>query len=392
MPSVCLYFQVHQPYRLRPYSVFHIGSHHKYWNKRQNESLLKRISDHCYLPANQTILSAIEKHKGKFRVAYSLSGSVLEQLENFRPDVLDSFRRLAQTGCVEFLAETYYHSLSFLFDREEFFRQLTLHKSKIQELLGQSPSVFRNTELIYQNHLGFYISQLGYSGIIAEGTQAGLHGRSPHYLYHPPHYNKIKLLLRNYALSDDLGFRFGDRNWAHYPLHTDVFAGWLASQQGEVICLGLDYETFGEHHKADTGILGFLEALPEAVLQTGNLDFLTPSEVFARYEAKGSFDASRFQSWAGTDKDISPWKGNEMQEEALEKVYGLRQQVLEKNTPEILREWSLLQTSDHFYYMATREGADANVHAHFSPWKSPFDAYIHYMNVITDFQIKLNKV
>lgn len=392
MPSVCLYFQVHQPYRLRPLSVFHIGSHHKYWNKRLNESLLNRISDHCYLPANEVILSQIEKHNGKFRLAYSLSGVLIEQLESQRPEVLDSFRRLAETGCVEFLSEPYYHSLSFLYNRDEFHRQVLLHREKVQQILGYTPTVFRNTELIYQNHMAYFVMKMGYKGIIAEGAHAGLHGRSPNYIYHPPHLHKISLMLRNYALSDDISFRFGDRNWAHYPLHTDVFAGWLSSQHGEVVCLGMDYETFGEHHKADSGILKFLDSLPEAAFQTGNINFVTPSEAFEKYPAKGSYDASRFESWAGTEKDITPWRGNEMQEEALQKIYDLRETVIEKQSPGLMREWSLLQTSDHFYYMATKEGEEANVHAHFSPWKSPYDAYICFMSAIADFQLKLQKI
>ncbi|MDX2247257.1 MAG: glycoside hydrolase family 57 protein [Bacteroidia bacterium] len=391
MPSVCLYFQVHQPYRLRPQSVFHIGSHHKYWNKRLNQSVLNRVVEHCYLPANEVILSQIQKHEGRFRVAYSLSGVLIEQLENQHPAVLDSFRRLADTGCVEFLAETYYHSLSFLYQREEFLRQVLLHRDKIKSFFGQEPRVFRNTELIYQNHLAFFVSQMGYAGILAEGTQEGLYGRSPNYLYHPTHLEKTKLLLRNYALSDDVSFRFGDRKWIHFPLHTDVYAGWIASQHGEVVCIGMDYETFGEHHKESSGILKFLEALPKAVLQTGGIDFQTPSQIFEKYATHGVYDASRFQSWAGTDKDITPWLGNEMQEEAMQKIYALGAIVREKNSPELTREWSLLQTSDHFYYMATKTGAEANVHAHFSPWKSPYDAYICFMSALADFQIKLRK-
>jgi alpha-amylase len=391
MPSICFYFQVHQPNRLKQYTFFDLGHDHSYENESFNRDVVHKVSDSCYLPTNNLMLKLIKEHKGKFKIAFSLSGVVMEQFEKYRPDVLESFKELANTGNVEFLAETYYHSLSFFYSKEEFKRQVKMHTRKIKNFFGQTPKVFRNTELAYNNDLARYAEQMGFKGIVTEGVDRLLFGQTPNVLYHPPKSGKIKLLLRNHKLSDDLGFRFSDKNWEEFPLTPDKFAGWLAKNKGEIVNLFMDYESIGEHQWEDTGIFNFFQELPSKILKKRNLDFVTPSQAINKYKSWAIYDIHNAISWADYERDLSAWNGNTMQFEAIKKVFQLEKLVKSSRNKDLIHVWSKLQTSDHFYYMSTKGHTDGMVHNYFSPYNSPYDGYIYYMNALSDLEILLNK-
>src|SRR5688572_2342587 len=388
MPSICFYFQVHQPFRLKHYDCFKIGHDHSYEDERKNQEILDRVSTKCYLAANRTMLSLIKRYKGKFRIAYSISGTALEQMEIYRPDVLRSFQDLAKTGCVEFLSETYYHSLSFLYSKTEFIRQVGKHKEKIEELFRQTPTIFRNTELIYNNEIANFVSGLGFKGIACEGLDHVLGFRSPNFLFNPPHNKKITSLLKNYKLSDDIAFRFSNKEWKEWPLTAPKFAHWVhqTAGNGETINLFMDYETFGEHQWPETGIFNFLSHLPHEIFKHPDFTFKTPSEVIAEYPARGEYDVHHLSSWADIERDLSAWLGNSLQHDAMERIYGLEKRIKETNDDRMIDTWAKLLTSDHFYYMCTKYWNDGDVHKYFSHYNTPYDAYINFMNVVTDLE------
>lgn len=390
MPSVCFYFQVHQPFRLKPYDFFSIGTEADYDDKEKNRFILNRVASKCYLPANAMFLDLIQKHDGRFRIAYSLSGTLIEQLEKFRPDVLESFKELAATGCVEFLSETYYHSLSYLYSKPEFNRQIELHRTKIQQYFNQTPVVFRNTELVYNNEIASHVMHLGFTGILCEGLDGRLGYRSPNFIYHPPRL-AIKTLLKNYRLSDDIAFRFSDKNWSEWPLPADRFAHWIHATAGaaDTINLFMDYETFGEHQWRETGIFEFMYQLPTEIFKHRDFDFKTPRQVIECYPPRGEYDVHAISSWADTERDLSAWLGNSLQHDAIERVYSLEAIVKNSGRADWLHTWGNLLTSDHFYYMSTKYWNDGDVHKYFSPYNTPYDAYINYMNVLTDFEQRL---
>lgn len=394
MPSVCFYFQVHQPYRIKNYGFFDIGLDHQLFDEAKNRQILDKVSHKCYLPTNELMYKLIKKHKGAFRISYSISGVALEQFRDYRPDVMDSFKKLVDTGCVELIEETYYHSLSFLYSKSEFDRQVQQHKDMVQTHFGVTPRVFRNTELIYNNEIAYHIAALGYKGMIAEGVDRVLGNRSPNFLYHPYYKNNFPLLLKNYKLSDDIAFRFSNKGWEEHPLSTEKFARWVHSiaGHGEVINLFMDYETFGEHQWEDSGIFKFMEHLPEKILQHGDFNFKTPSEVIDSYPIRAEYDAHDLTSWADMERDLSAWRANSMQHEALRRIYDLEQTVNDLNDPSILDDWRKLQTSDHFYYMSTKFWSDGDVHKYFSPYDSPYKAYINYMNACSDLEYRIEKV
>lgn len=394
MPAVCFYFQVHQPFRIKHYSFFNIGNDHNYEDENLNINVLNKVADKCYIPANKILLDLIKKHDKKFKVSFSISGCAIEQFEKYRPDVLLSFRELAQTGCVEFLSETYYHSLCFLYSKTEFVRQVEKHKEKIFEHFGQEPTAFRNTELIYNNELADFVEKMGYKAILTESIDWILNGRSPHSLYSPPNNNKIKCLLKNYRLSDDIAFRFSNNSWPEYPLTAKKYASWLHqyAPDSDTINLFMDYETFGEHQWESTGIFNFLKELPEEILMNKEFSFKTVSEVADEYEAKGVYDVHHNISWADTERDLSAWLSNSMQSECLSKIYSMEDDVKTIRNKEVIDTWSKLQTSDHFYYMSTKFWSDGEVHKYFSPFNSPYDSYIFYINVLADFEIYVNKM
>ena len=393
MPSVCFYFQVHQPFRVKRYSFFEIGKDHFYEDDEKNRWILDKVSEKCYLKTNRKILDLINRHKGKFKVSYSISGVALEQMEIHRPDVLQSFVDLSKTGCVEFLSETYYHSLSFIYSKEEFKRQVEMHRQKIKEYFDQTPKVFRNTELIYNNELASYIENLGYKGILCEGVDRILGERTPNFLYKPAGTLKIKAMLKNYSLSDDIAFRFSNREWADYPLTAEKFAGWVhkIAGNGEVLNLFMDYETFGEHQWEETGIFDFLDHLPKEIMKHPDFDFKTVSEAVDAYKTRDIYDVPEFISWADAERDLSAWLSNPMEQEAAKRIYGLEEKVMNTGNKDLIDVWGKLQTSDHFYYMCTKFWSDGDVHKYFSPYDSPYDAYIYYMNVLADFEATIDE-
>jgi len=389
MASVCFYFQVHQPFRLRRYSVF--DTEPAYFDEYKNAEICRKVATKCYLPANRLMLELIRTFGGQFRVAYSVTGIIVEQLQRYCPEVIDSFKALADTGCVEFLAETYHHTLSFLYSREEFTEQVDLHRELVRNMFGQYPRVFRNTELIYNNDLANLVAQMRFKGIICEGADHVLGPRSPHFLYHPPNCQQTALLLKNYQLSDDVAFRFGNRGWKEWPLTAEKFADWVnrVNGNGYVVNLFMDYETLGEHQWADTGIFDFFRHLPNEILKYGTNDFKTPSEALACYPVTGELDVPHTISWADTERDLSAWLGNAMQSNALHELFRLEAQVKAGGDPSIISDWRKLQTSDHFYYMSTKYFSDGDVHKYFNPYESPYDSYINFMNVLDNIRYRL---
>jgi len=389
MASVVFYFQVHQPNRLRRYSIFDSGTN--YFDDQANEEICNKVVDKCYLPANACIRELIDRHEGRFRVSYSLTGTVIEQFQRWRPEVLESFQDLARTGCVEFIAETYYHSLAFLYHRDEFASQTQKHCELMGELFGQKPRVFRNTELTYNNDVAKAVEDMGFDAILTEGADHVLGYRSPNFIYNPPNCANLKMLMKNYRLSDDVAFRFSNRSWAEWPLTAERFAQWVDQINGNgFVCnLFMDYETFGEHQWADTGIFEFLSVLPDNIMANGKNDFLTVSQAVDKYGPVGEVDVPHIISWADTERDISAWLGNSMQANALHDMYTLAESVMASGDAELIDDWRKLQTSDHFYYMCTKWFADGDVHKYFNPYESPYDAYINYMNILDNVRGRL---
>ncbi len=387
MKTICLYFQVHQPFRFRRFRFFDIGESDYYYDDYSNESIMKKVTAKCYLPANQVMLDLIEKYGERFKVTWSISGIALDQFELYAPEVLESFKKLAATGQVEFLAETYSHSLVSLSDPDEFRSQVKEHSDRIETLFGVKPSVFRNTELVYSDDIGAAVADMGYRAMLTEGARHILGWKSPNYLYYNAVNPRLKLLLKNYKLSDDIAFRFSNRGWGEWPLTAEKYVGWLKDidKKEEVVNLFMDYETFGEHQWAETGIFEFLKALPGEILRYRNFRFATPSEVAADLEPVAPLHVPYPISWADEERDLSAWLGNDMQHEAFTKLYGLREMVKSSNDPKILTDWRYLQVSDHFYYMSTKFFSDGEVHKYFNPYESPYDAFINYMNVLSDF-------
>ena len=386
--SICLYFQVHQPTRLRLYRFFDIGKDSHYYDDFANRTILRRVAQKCYLPMNQQMLELINKNKGKFKIAYSISGSALEQFQRFCPEVIASFKALAETGKVEFLAETYYHSLASLASESEFRAQVEKHAAKIEELFGVKPTAFRNTELIYSNGIGEMVYDMGYKTMLTEGARHIMGWRSPNYVYTGETQPKLKLLLRNYTLSDDIAFRFSQNK-----VTAEQYVGWLKdnAKEGDIVNLFMDYETFGEHQGAESGIFDFMRELPAAVIKDGTFSFVTPSEATKKYKAVSDIAVDDPISWADEERDLTAWLGNELQNEAFKKVYAMTEKLSIVNDPELWEDFGHLQESDHFYYMCTKFFSDGEVHKYFNPYDTPYEAFINYMNVISDFQIRLDE-
>ncbi|MBI1975730.1 MAG: polysaccharide deacetylase family protein [Candidatus Vogelbacteria bacterium] len=396
--SICFYFEVHQPYRIRRFRVFDIGGGGSYFDddsetNLNNVRILKKVAEKCYLPANRVLLELLERHP-EFKISFSFSGVFLEQVEELSKEVLESFRALVRTGRVEILDETYHHSLSFLYSREEFIEQVRLHREAVRRLFGVIPTAFRNTELIYNNELAHVAESLGYSAILAEGADHILGWRSPNFVYRPRGAKTIALLLKNYRLSDDIAFRFSSRDWSEYPLRAERYGEWIgaaASSGAKTINLFMDYETFGEHQWADTGIFEFMRALPEVLRRNPRLSFATPTEVARTIQAEAELDVPQYISWADIERDLSAWRSNELQQDALKQVYELEAPIRASRDAGLLSDWRRLQTSDHFYYMCTKWWNDGDVHKYFNPYDSPYEAYIAYMNVLHDMRIRLGK-
>ena len=391
MKHVCLYFQVHQPFRLRNFSFFDIGEGLPYFDDELNEAIVRKVARNCYLPANQLLLELIREHGRFFKVAFSISGTALDQFEQYAPEVIESFRMLANTGCVEFLAETYGHSLAVLKSEVEFRKQVWAHTEKTRSLFGNSSPVFRNTELIYSNDIGDIISDMGFNAMLAEGAAQVLHWKAPHQVYSNSSH-ELKLLLKHFRLSDDIAFRFPDKQWQEWPLTPAKYVTWLVEMpENSIINLFMDYETFGEHHPPTSGIFHFLKALPGEILSTETLRFITPSEAINELPVSGTLSVPQAMSWADVERDLSAWLGNDLQQDAFNTLYSLEKKIVACNNEDLRRDWLYLQSSDHFYYMSTKTMEDGAVHNHFSPYKSPFDAFINYMNVLSDFSLRLDR-
>ncbi len=388
--SICLYFQVHQPSRLRLYRFFDIGKDSHYYDDFTNRTILRRVAQKCYLPMNALLLDAITRLGGKFKVAFSITGSALEQFDRYAPEVIDSFRSLAETGAVEFLGETYYHSLSSLGCRQEFRHQVGKHRKAVEDHFGVTPVTFRNTELIYSDAIGSMVYDMGYHTILTEGARHIMGWKSPDFVYSNDACPKQKILLRNWSLSDDVAFRFSNRGWNQWPLTTDKFVEWLKAGDGEIVNLYMDYETFGEHQDVSSGIFEFMKALPDAVLGDGGFEFVTPSRAAARHKPVGELPVPEPVSWADEERDLSAWLGNELQQEAFNKLYSLEEKLSILNDEALWADYGHLQESDHLYYMSTKFFSDGEVHKRFNPYNTPFEAFINYMNVLSDFIIRVD--
>lgn len=386
-----LYFQLHQPNRLRTFPFFDIGLKDNYFDDTLNKNIVCRIAEQCYLPANRLLLKLIRKHP-QLRVTFSVSGTLLEQFELYIPEVLQSFRQLAKTGAVEFLGETYYHSLSYFISREEFIEQIGLHRQKINALLGLNPRFFRNTELIYSDAIGKIVSDLGFEGMYIDGIEHVLKEHTANALYRHRDANLV-LFPRNYRLSDDIAFRYSDEHWSEWPLTGNKFAGWLSKlpKQERFVCLAMDYETFGEHKKSDTGIFDFLETFILSVLQQGIFTFANPSDIVQRLPAEHILSSTRAISWADHERDLSAWLGNDMQRDAFDSLYRFHEMIVQSGNEKLIQAYRHLQTSDHFYYMSTKKGSDGTVHQYFSPYSSPYEAFMNFMNVIADLEVRIKR-
>ena len=392
MKTICFYFQVHQPYRLRPYRFFDIGRNHHYFDEFSNHSIMRKVAEKCYLPTNHLMLELIQKYGNRFRISYSLSGTAIDQFEQYAPDVLESFKRLAETGSVEFLAETYGHSLSALKCPEEFVAQVAAQTAKIEKHFGQKPTTFRNTELIYSDEIGAMVADMGYKVMLTEGAKHIMGWKSPNYLYTNAINPKLKLLLKNFQLSDDIAFRFSNRGWEEWPLTAEKYAHWLnqIDHKEEIVNLFMDYETFGEHQWAETGIFDFMRELPNQVFSKTDFEFLTPGEAAQKHQPVGPLHVPYPISWADEERDLTAWLGNELQDDAFDKLYALIDQIKQIDDADIQRDWKYLQTSDHFYYMCTKWFSDGDVHKYFNPYDSPYDAFINFMNVYSDFKQRVD--
>lgn len=398
MLSVCLYLHVHQPYRIKNYGFFSIGEDHNYFNenhptnKCNNAFIFRKVAEKSYLPTNAVLQELLDRHP-EFRVSLSLSGVFLEQAKEFGPDVLESFQRLVATGRVDIVAETYYHSLAFFYSRPEFERHVQKHRTLVKELFNYEPTVFRNTELAYTNSLAKWAEEAGYKGILAEGWDPILGWRSPNFVYRPAGTKSISLLLKNYRLSDDVAFRFGEKSWSEWPLDVDKYSTWVHANHGagETVNLFMDYETFGEHQWHETGIFDFLRALPSALMRHPDTTFRTTHETATELSAKDEVDVPHIITWADTERDLTAWTGNDIQRAALSGIYALEEKILESGDDQLIEDWRRLQTSDHFYYMCTKWWHDGDVHAYFSPYESPYDAYTAFMNALQDVKLRLRE-
>lgn len=392
--SIVLYLHVHQPYRIRPYSIFSAGYDHDYFSDTKvadhtrNESILNKVADKSYIPTNELLVKLLNKHP-EFRLSISITGVFIEQCKSWAPEVLESFKKLVATGRVEVVAETYYHSLAFFYSREEFASQVQRHKDIVHAEFGVTPTAFRNTELAYYDDIGEWADEQGYKAVIAEGWDPVLGWKSPNYVYTPPRTKNTKLLLKNYRLSDDIAFRFSNKEWQEWPLTVDKYLSWLPSGDEQLVNLFMDYETFGEHQWKETGIFDFMEDFVAKIARSDDYTFETITEAASSKEAKDNLSMPYTVTWADSERDLSAWLGNAMQQEALKYLYELEQAVLKSKDETLIDDWRKLQTSDHVYYMSTKFSHDGNVHAYFSPYESPYDAFMYFMNAVRDIRWRI---
>jgi alpha-amylase len=394
--AIVLYLHVHQPYRIRHYTIFDTSNDHNYFDahndaKTSNERIIHKVSEKSYIPTNRKLLDLLNRHP-EFKLSLSITGTVLEQFEKYSPATLKSFQELVATGRVEIVGETYHHSLAFFYSLAEFEMQVKMHREKVEQLFNQTPKVFRNTELGYNNDLAYWADRAGYKAVLAEGWDPVLGWRSPNFVYRPSYTNQIRLLMKNYKLSDDIAFRFGDRNWSEWPLTADKFTHWL-SEAGEATNFNLfmDYETFGEHQWSESGIFDFLSHMPEQWLKTDGHTFMTVSEAADNFDPVDQVDTPNTTTWADTERDLSAWLGNPMQQQAINALYDLQTNIIKSGDFALIDDWRRLQTSDHFYYMCTKWFNDGDIHAYFSPYDTPYEAFTNFMNSYHDLRFRLSE-
>lgn len=397
--AICLYLHVHQPYRIRHYTIFDAAASHEYFNdqtpdaKTNNKFILDKVAEKSYIPTNQVLMDLLNKYPD-FKLSLSITGTIIEQFEQWAPEVLESFKQLVATGRVEIVAETYHHTLAFFYSLSEFEIQVEMHKHKIEKMFGVTPKIFRNTELSYNNDLAVWADKAGYKGIITEGWDPVLGWRSPNYIYQPSYTENIRLLMKNYKLSDDMAFRFGDKSWKEHPLTADKFVDWIGSttDNAQVYNLFMDYETFGEHQWKETGIFEFLKSIPETWHNSReDRTFMTLSEAIDNFEPADYIDVPNTITWADTERDLSAWLGNPMQHDAITSLYSLEKPIIDSGDWQLIEDWRKLQTSDHFYYMCTKWFNDGDVHAYFSPYKTPYEAFSNFMNSWHDLKYRLSE-
>lgn len=394
--GITLYLHIHQPWRVRKYSIFDTAWSHDYFAEpdqqtdRNNERVLRKVAGKSYRPMNALLEKLLRTHPD-FKVSLSITGTFIEQTEQWAPDVIESFQRLVKTGRVEIVAETYYHSLAFFYSRSEFEQQVEIHRDKVRKLFGIETSVFRNTELAYNDDLAKWADDYGFKGILAEGWDQILGWRSPNHVYRPAGTKNISLLLKNYRLSDDLAFRFSNKAWEQWPLTADTYSEWATASVADspLVNLFMDYETFGEHQWADTGIFDFFEHFVGKWLSNPDNTFYTVSEAVAAHKPAGEISMPHTVTWADTERDLTAWLGNSMQHEALRHLYALEDDIMRTGDTELIGDWRRLQTSDHAYYMCTKWFHDGDVHAYFSPYESPYDAFLYFMNALRDVRYRL---
>ncbi len=392
MSAICLYFQIHQPFRLKRYRFFDIGNDHYYYDDFSNEEVITRIAQRCYLPANEMLLQMINDSNKQFKVAFSITGTAIEQFQQYVPEFIDSMKKLVDTGCVEFVSETYAHSLASLEDPDEFVKQVEAHDKLIYELFGQKPKVFKNTEFIYNDEIAAQIADMGFKAVLTEGARHILGWKSPNYVYTPAGAPKIKLLFRNSKLTDDIAMRFSDTSWHEYPLTADKYMSWIAEspKEEQIINIALNYETIGENHPRETGIFEFFKALPRIEAEKG-VEFWTPSEAISKLKPVDVISVTHPISGADEARDVSAWIGNDLQYEATHKLYSVAERIHLCSDRRLNQDWVYLQSSDHFFYMSTKHFSDGAAHAMFSPYESPYQAFTNYMNVLADFIVRVEE-
>ena len=399
MRAICLYLHIHQPLRYREYPIFDVGNTSDYYNgginsRQSNERIFKKVTEKSYRPMLDLLKKQMAAHKD-FKVSFSITGTWLEQAAKWAPDLITEIRQMVAKGQAEILSETYYHSLAFFFDQDEFEAQVDLHTTVIKKLFGVTPKVFRNTELAYNDKLAHWADEKGYTGILAEGWDKVLKKKSPNYVYRPAGCNNLKLLLKNYRLSDDIAFRFSDQKWKEWPLTAKKYQSWVEAglDDGGLVNLFMDFETFGEHQWADTGIFDFMEEFINSWLKDSDHKFITVSEACESMEPNGEISMPDTVTWADSERDLSAWLSNDMQKDALKRLYHIRSKVLDTKNKKLITDWRYLTTSDHSYSMCTKYWNDGDVHAYFSAYASPYESYMYYMNVLRDieYRLKLSK-
>ena len=397
MRAICLYLHIHQPLRYREYSIFDVGNNSNYYypgydSRESNERIFKKVAEKSYRPMLKLLLDNMKKHPD-FKVSFSITGTWLEQALRWEPELIDLIREMVKTGQCEIVGETYYHSLAYFYNLDEFNDQVKMHSDKIHELFGVTPQVFRNTEFAYNDNLAHWAEDKGYKAILAEGWDKVLEWRSPNHVYRPAGCSKISLLLKNYRLSDDIAFRFSNRAWAEWPLTVPKYLRWLDDDclRGPLINLFMDFETFGEHQWKDTGIFDFMNQLiPEWLGQYEN-KFVTVSEAAELMPATDEISMPETVTWADTERDLSAWLSNDMQRSAMDILYGMRESVLNSGDNNLITDWRYLTTSDHPYSMCTKYWNDGDVHAYFSAYASPYESFMYFMNVLRDIEYRITK-